>query len=233
MAKKEFQKKFMHPTRRKLVDMVHTGKYDKDTKISQTTGAKKEEQREVGETWEDDKGNIWVQREGYKVKKTKNTDTLSQVRKDIESKLKCQSDSCDKKGQYGYTDTQLIKEVGYCSSCLAEKEAPIRRDGNYEPYTKYRMFCKLHGEGLDFIENLQSAYDDAKQEYKYVDGDGKTQTWKLERPVEDLKAEIQEDIDITKGQVKEIEEKIDELYDVLKEHDYELVKKYNKGLDDD
>ena len=33
---KEFKKKYMHPTRRKLVDMVETGKYDKNTTIGYT-----------------------------------------------------------------------------------------------------------------------------------------------------------------------------------------------------
>ena len=31
---KEFNKKYMHPTRRKLVDMVLTGEYDKNTHFS-------------------------------------------------------------------------------------------------------------------------------------------------------------------------------------------------------
>lgn len=233
MAKKEFQKKFMHPTRRKLVDMVHTGKYKKDTKISQTTGKGDEQTREVGEEWEDTNGNIWVQRDGYKVKKSKNTDTLSQIRRESESKLKCQSDTCEKKGQYGYTDKQLIKEVGLCSNCLVVKEAPIRRDGNYETYTRYRMFCKLYQEGQQFIDQLQDAYDQAKQEYEYVDGDGKLQTWTLERPVEDLKSEIQDDIDITNQQIDEIKSKMKELYSKLKDGEYELVNKIKTEIEDD
>ena len=233
MSKKEFQKKFVHPTRRKLVDMVHTGKYDKDTKISQTTGKKKEEHREIGDEWEDSTGNIWVQRDGYKVKKSKNTDTLSQVRRDIESKLKCSGDTCDKKGRYGSTDKQLIKEVGYCTNCLIDREVPIRSDGNYETYTRYRMFCKLFIEGETFLDKLKDAKKEAKQEYQYVDGDGKTQTWTLERPVEELKEEIQEEIDITKGQLEEVEEKMKELYGKLKDFNYELVEKIKTEIEDD
>ena len=40
---KEFKKKYMHPTRRKLVDMVQTGTYEKN----QTVGweAKKEDRK--------------------------------------------------------------------------------------------------------------------------------------------------------------------------------------------
>jgi len=48
---KEFKKKYMHPTRRKLVDMVETGKYDKNTTVGYT---KKEEARNVGDVWEDE-----------------------------------------------------------------------------------------------------------------------------------------------------------------------------------
>ena len=33
---KEFKRKYMHPTRRKLVDMVKTGEYDKNTTIGYT-----------------------------------------------------------------------------------------------------------------------------------------------------------------------------------------------------
>ena len=37
---KEFKRKFMHPTRRKLVDMVNTGEYAKNTQVG---WSKKEE----------------------------------------------------------------------------------------------------------------------------------------------------------------------------------------------
>ena len=42
---KEFSRKYMHPTRRKLVDMVHTGKYEKNATIGYD---KVEQKREVG-----------------------------------------------------------------------------------------------------------------------------------------------------------------------------------------
>ena len=34
MAEKKFNKKYMHPTRRKLVNMIQTGEYQKDTQVS-------------------------------------------------------------------------------------------------------------------------------------------------------------------------------------------------------
>ena len=49
MAQKEFKRKYMHPTRRKLADMVKTGMYEKNTQVGYT---KSEEKREVGDVWE-------------------------------------------------------------------------------------------------------------------------------------------------------------------------------------
>lgn len=230
---KKFKKKFMHPTRRKLVDMVHTGKYDKDTKISQTTGDDSNQTREVGDEWKDKDGNLWVQKNGYKIKKSKNTDTLSKVRKEIENKQRCSGEKCEKKGKYGPTDKQLIEEVGLCSSCLVEKEIPIRKDGNYETYTRYKMFSNIYKEGQYYHEKLTDAYDEVKPEYEYVDGDGKVQTWVMEKPVDELKAEIQEDIDDVEKKLKETEEKMSELYDKLKDYDYELVNKIKMDIEDD
>ena len=48
---KEFKKKYMHPTRRKLVDMVETGEYAKNTTVGYT---KKEDTHKVGDVWEDE-----------------------------------------------------------------------------------------------------------------------------------------------------------------------------------
>ena len=49
MSNKSFQKKFMHPTRRKLVDMVLYGKdYETDTKLGYDSG-ESTRKRAVGE----------------------------------------------------------------------------------------------------------------------------------------------------------------------------------------
>ena len=47
---KDFKKKFMHPTRRKLVDMVKTGEYETNQSIGWEA---KKEDRKVGDVWED------------------------------------------------------------------------------------------------------------------------------------------------------------------------------------
>ena len=79
---KEFKKKYMHPTRRKLVDMVQTGEYDKNTTIGYD---KIKETRNVGDVWEDEH-NRYEKKEGYTVKTGKNSDAFQEIRKYIEKK---------------------------------------------------------------------------------------------------------------------------------------------------
>jgi hypothetical protein len=52
MAEKKFNKKYMHPTRRKLVNMIQTGEYQKDSQIS-LSDIKETTKREVGDIWEE------------------------------------------------------------------------------------------------------------------------------------------------------------------------------------
>ena len=73
---KEFQKKFMHPTRRKLVNMVLTGgDYEKNTQISFADAEKaKTQKREVGEIWTDSEGKTWRQLEAGKIRESDSGD---------------------------------------------------------------------------------------------------------------------------------------------------------------
>ena len=81
---KEFKKKYMHPTRRKLVDMVETGKYDKNTTIGYT---KSKEVRNIGDVWEDEH-NKYEQKDGYILKTGKNSDSFSRNKKLSSRKIK-------------------------------------------------------------------------------------------------------------------------------------------------
>tara|TARA_B110000238_G_scaffold64497_1_gene70892 strand:+ start:339 stop:542 length:204 start_codon:yes stop_codon:yes gene_type:complete len=59
---KKFSRKFMHPTRRKLADMVQTGEYAKNTQIAFSDIKEEETKRKVGDIWNDSDGNVWEQK---------------------------------------------------------------------------------------------------------------------------------------------------------------------------
>ena len=87
---KEFKKKYMHPTRRKLVDMVETGKYDKNTTIGYT---KAKEVRNIGDVWED-KHNKYEQKDGYILKTGKNSEAFQEIRNYLQEKSNCKNSEC-------------------------------------------------------------------------------------------------------------------------------------------
>jgi hypothetical protein len=223
MAKKEFQNKYMHPTRRKLVNMVFNGEYESDIRV----GYGKSNEvitRKVGDVWEDEDGKIWEQKEGYKIKKSKLTDIMSEIRNDMYERTRCKGEECESKSKYSYTDKKLIDKFTYCSNCLSKLEHRIRVDGNWETYKKWRALNDIVKEGLGMLENLQQAYNEAKQEYEYINQDGSKQTWKMDRPVDEIKADILKDIEKVTEDLNGFKELRQEMFDKLKEYDYELVK---------
>ena len=229
MATKDFQKKYMHPTRRKLVDMVHSGEHEKSITLGYAGSKNLPKKREIGENWVDENGQEWEQKAGYKVKKNRITELMSEVRSEIYSKTQCKrkGNGCDVKGKYGYTDKQLIAKTGYCSGCLATLEHQIRVDELYVPYENFKVMGNMIKEGYYVLEQLQQAYQQAKQEYEYVDSDGRTQKWAMERNVDELKKEIMDEIQKMQEEINVVSKKRLEVYNLLKDRNYELVEHIN------
>ena len=129
MADKKFNRKFMHPTRRKLADMVRTGEYEKNTQIGFSDIKETKTKRKVGDIWSDSDGNVWEQKDFGKVKSSKMSNVLSELRKHIEKAHQCKSDECDVSGKFSKSDKTLISKTGYCAGCLARRELVIKQDG--------------------------------------------------------------------------------------------------------
>ena len=105
-----FNRKFMHPTRRKLANMVKTGEYEKDTRVGWDG---KSNTREVGDIWEDD-SHRYEKKEGYTMKTSKNIDVLCKVRDYLASRMTCDNPDC-KRTTITPTDKKLIQQTGYCA----------------------------------------------------------------------------------------------------------------------
>jgi hypothetical protein len=222
MSEKKFNKKFMHPTRRKLVDMVLQGnEYETDTKLGYDSG-ERSRKREVGEVWTDSDGITWEQFSYGRVQQSKLTETMAEVRNWISTRNKCKNDTCSK-SKYGYTDKKLIRKTGYCSNCLIDKESKIKEDGLWAEYEQYRIIQNMISHGSDVLSQLNQAYSDIKQEYEYVNEDGSIEKWKMERDVDELKSEILGDIENISKEVIQLKEIRNKLWDVLKDKNYDLL----------
>lgn len=220
MAEKQFNKKFMHPTRRKLVDMVHNGEYQKDTQIS-LSDIKEEAKREVGDIWEEN-GVVWEQKSYGRVKQSKASNELSNLRKFLQQSSECKSTTCNK-SKYGPTDKKLISKTGYCSVCLAEKEAVIKNDGLWEAYNEYKVYSNMAAYGTEVLQKWNEALYEVSNIHEYINDDGSVEKWASNEDVQTLKAQIQTDIENGKKELLEVIEKRNVAYELLKDKNYELV----------
>lgn len=218
---KEFKKSFAHPTRRRLMDMVNTGEYAAPTQVSFSDTP--EDIHEVGDTWTDSDGSKWEQKEFGRMKTSAMSDTMSEVRDYLKSLTTCKSPNCTTI-KYGPTDKKLISKTGYCSTCLAKLEFPIKMDGMWEAYETYRINSNMIDHATDILANLKQAHSDVKQEYEYVNNDGRRETWTMERPAEELKAEIMSDILNIETELDELVKTRDTAWDQLKDKNYELCR---------
>jgi hypothetical protein len=224
---KEFNKKFMHPTRRKLVDMVLTGgEYEKNTQISFSGADKEIIKRKVGDKWTDDDGKSWEQYEGGKIQTSELGDIMAETRAYLDALNRCKSDNC-KTIKIGRVDKKLISKTGYCLHCLTIREAQIKVDGLWEAYEDYKIYSNMIAYGIDVVSQFKQAYRDAKQTYEVVQEDGKLETWSMERDVEELKAEILLEIVKFEGEIEQATKLRNEAYDKLKDKNYDLVRPLN------
>ena len=221
---KEFNKKFMHPTRRKLVDMVMTGgEYQKEAFVSFAGADKQEVKRKVGEKWTDENGRSWEQTEGGRIEFSELGDIMAETRAYLAALNTCKSDNC-KTIKYGRVDKKLISKTNYCLHCLTIREAQIRHDGLWEAYEDYKVFNNMIAYGKDVVSQFQQAYNDAKQTYEIVQEDGTIEKWSMEKDVNELKAEILTDITRFEEEIQQATKLRNEAWDKLKDKNYDLVK---------
>jgi hypothetical protein len=214
---KEFNKKYMHPTRRKLVDMVMTGgEYEKNTTIGYT---KAKETHKVGDVWEDE-NNRYEQKEGYILKTGKNHEALQEIRKYFEEKSQCKNPKC-KTTKKSLKDKKFIEKNGYCINCTVDNEHQIRVAGLWSEYESYKVYTRMIVYGKQSLEQLNQSLGEVKPYYEFVNEDGSVEKWELPKSVDETKNEIKEMIDSIQSELLEIEQKRLEAFEKLKEKNYE------------
>ena len=217
---KDFKKKFMHPTRRKLVDMVKTGEYE----TNQTIGweAKKED-RKVGDVWEDEHYR-YEKKEGYTLKEGKNASTFQEIRNYLAKLEECKNKDCDHVGKFSTNNKKSIKEYGYCIGCMSKLSLDLKELGLLEDYADYRVLTERIKAGLFQLDEIKQSMVDMKQQYDEINEDGKVvNSYVLPRPVEEMKEEMQGFIERSQKEIDEISEKRNLILEKFKEKNYEHI----------
>lgn len=158
--------------------------------------AQRAEHREIGDIWEetDAAGNIVVieQRDGFRVKRTKNSKIFNDVRETLKSFPNCRKETCTCAGTH-YLDAKMQSIHGMCFDCVIEMEHELRYNGTYEQYEQERIRKNAEAWLRDAerdLELLKLAYTEAS---KFVtNGDGETETWAARMTPEQFETEIRQ-----------------------------------------
>jgi len=213
---KEFKRSYMHPTRRKLADMVKTGNYDKNSQVGWT---KPQESRKIGDTWEDEH-HKYEKFDGYVLKNSKNSEAFQKIRDYLEEQSTCKNTEC-KTVRKSEKDTKLIKKSGYCINCLAEIETEIRHAGIWTEYQNYKIWTRMLVHGKIQLEQLKQAHDEAKQVHEFLNEDGTTETWNMPQPVEEMQSDIQKMLKSGTQELEDLEVLRNAAFEIVKEKRYE------------
>jgi hypothetical protein len=203
--------KGMHKSRKIIIDTVF-GREDNTQKVFGYEGEAKQK-REVGERWTDADGKEWEQKEGYVAAVTQFDD----VREYLKKLTTCSSPDC-KTIEYTKADKKLCVKTGFCIDCLHEYESKLHADGTWPYYEDY----KISKNKLANVRELKQKYEDAmgglKNQIQMVNEDGTISTWMWDIDIEQVKRDLQKDIDgaqtaieLLLERIRLLEEKIIEL----------------------
>ena len=149
----------------------------------------------TGEVWEeqDASGNKFVieQKDGYRVKKTKNSEAFNELRAELKSFPNCRKDICTCPGTHRLDKKmQIIHKM--CFDCVIEMEHELKIAGKYEEYEQQKMRenaeAWLKSAERD-VALLKETYTQASQFVSSTNGD--IETWKEKMTPEEFETTIQ------------------------------------------
>jgi len=157
--------------------------------------AKKSEHHIVGDTWEetDATGVTYVieQRDGFRVRKTKNSELFQSIREEMRSFPNCRKETCTCI-KANSVDEKMRKIHGMCGDCVIDMEHEMRKAGTYEEYEKN----KIRENALAWLRNAERDVELLKQAYTQAsefvtNADGETESWGAKMTPDEFEETVQ------------------------------------------
>jgi hypothetical protein len=157
--------------------------------------SKKSEHREIGDVWEetDSNGNVHVieQREGFRIRKTKNSEIFQSIRDELQSFPNCRKDTCTCVGTH-QLDQKMRKIHGMCFDCVIEMEHELKKAGKYDEYEQN----KIRENAMAWLRDAERDVELLKQAYTQVqqfvsNSDGQVEHWSAKMTAEEFENTIQ------------------------------------------
>jgi len=141
--------------------------------------------RKIGDKWEDEDGHIWEQKDGFKVRVSKNHDVFQSIRDELYIPKICPK--C-KNPMKKWQDKKFYRLNKTCMKCHIQFEHELRLNGTYDAYAKNRVKQNALAWLRDAEKEVVILKNSLKNEY--VNEDGTIETWSSEVSPEDMKIQI-------------------------------------------
>ena len=164
--------------------------------------AKRNEHHLIGDVWEetDTAGTTYIveQRDGFRIRKTKNSDILQSIRDEMHLFPNCRKDTCTCIGKH-QLDQKMRKINGMCFDCTIDMEHELKALGKYKEYEQGKIrenaLAWLRDAERD-VEMLKMAYTSASE---FVSsGNGEVETWSAKMTPEEFEETVQKQFEIFK-----------------------------------
>lgn len=173
----------------KAVQEMLGGEHKTQTKKTVSFDKKEVVRREVGETWTDNKGQMWEQRNGYKVKVGK----LSKLREELKKFPNCK-DGCESYLDPGQADLKMKAIHGMCLNCVVEMEHKLKLNGEYAEYERKKMLANAEA----WLKQAELEKEVLKTTLmaSFVNEDGSIEKWKEGMTEDELMEKVDKEFEI-------------------------------------
>lgn len=179
-----------------MIDGTHKFQSKKSVGFSDAKAqARKSERHEVGDIWEetDASGMCWLieQRDGFRVRKTKNSEVFQEIRDELRLFPKCRKETCTCLTPNA-ADEKMRKLNGMCLDCTVDWEHEMRTNGTYQEYEQNRV--RQNAEA--WLRQAEKDVDMIKQAYTQaskfvVNGEGELETWSARMTPEEFEEQVE------------------------------------------
>ena len=184
-----------------MLEGTHKFQTKKTTGFSDASNAaKKNIKHEVGDIWEETdpvSGVTYIieQREGFRIRKTQNSEVLQTIREELRAFPNCRKEICTCSGQHPL-DKKMRGLHGMCFDCVIEMEHELKKSGNYDEYEQN----KIRENALAWLADAERDMQLLKQVYTQTsefiqNSDGSVESWSAKMSEEDFEEKIQTQFD--------------------------------------
>ena len=180
-----------------MLDGTHKFQTKKITGFSDAEStAKKNAKHEIGDIWEEVdpvSGITYVieQKEGFRIKKSKNFEIFQDIRDDIKSFKNCPKETCTCIAPKPI-DSKMKKIHDMCFDCVIEMEHELRKTGQYEQYER----DKIKANALSWLASAEQDMKLLKEAYTQAlqfvsNSDGQVESWTAKMTKEEFEEKIE------------------------------------------